>query len=267
MVVSPFRALATAHLQSTWNRLHKQMGSAGLWGLIVVLVLLMLFSVLPLLGGLGALGYLIGSTLHSPSAARQPLVLGAIGITFLTLFGGLMGGLSSGSRQLPWETLKGFPVRSVTLFGAELFAGAGEALTLIELCALASMCIGATIGAPSGVFFFIFIFVCHAIALLSLQQLSGSIAQRLTRQMRAMLILLPVAAFILPALIPMLVSRTDRASFETWSTRLGELTWWLPARVTLEAAQQIVAGEPTALSLGKGLIWSGLLLALIVIGA
>ena len=39
MAVSPFRALAAVHLQSTWNRLRKQMGTTGLWALVILILL------------------------------------------------------------------------------------------------------------------------------------------------------------------------------------------------------------------------------------
>ena len=90
--------------------------------------------------------------------------LAAFGFTLLTLFAGLIGGISSGSRQLPWETLRVFPVRDTTLFGAELFAGAGEAITLLELSALGVACVGASVGAPLASPLVLLLFVTHALA-------------------------------------------------------------------------------------------------------
>ena len=199
--MTPFRALAAVHLQSTWNRMRKQMGTTGLWVFVLVVAVFATLSLLPMLVGLGAVGYVVGVQLGEKDPERS-IALAAFAFTLLTLFAGLLGGISSGSRQLPWETLKVFPVRDTTLFGAELFAGAGEAITLVELGALAVACVGATVGAPLAAPLFLLLFVTHAVALLSLQQLAGSIAQRLSRRLRAMLIFLPVAAITLPSLLP-----------------------------------------------------------------
>ncbi len=236
--MSPFRALAVVHLQSTWNRMRKQMGTTGLWALLFLVALIALTSVLPLLVGLGAAGYYVGTQLRQ-EAPSQSIAITAASFTMLTVLAGFLGGISSGSRQLPWETLSVFPVKNPTLFGAELFAGAGEAITLIELSALAVGCIGACIGAPLATPLFTLLFVTHGLALLSLQQLAGSIAQRLSRRLRAMFIFLPVAAITLPSLLPLLVKRTDSASIATWAERLEVWTRWLPARAILEAAHEL----------------------------
>ncbi len=237
--MSPFRALAVVHLQSTWNRMRKQLGTTGLWALMFFIALIGLTSVLPLMVGLGAAGYFVGAQLEQGDPG-QSIALSAFSFTLLTVLAGFLGGISSGSRQLPWETLRVFPIRDRTLFGAELFAGAGEAITLIELCALAVACLGACVGAPVATPLFLLLFVTHALALLSLQQLAGSIAQRLSRRLRAMFIFLPVAAITLPSLLPLLAKRADSQSIATWTERLEVWTRWLPARAILEAAHELV---------------------------
>ena len=264
--MSPFRALAVVHLQSSWNRLRKQMGTSGLWAYILLIAFIALCSVLPMFLGLGALGYLVGAQLGEKDAART-VGIAAASFTMLTLFAGIVGGISSGSRQLPWETLRVFPVRNPTLFAAELFAGAGEAITLVELGALGVACLGASIGAPLAAPLFLLLFVTHGLALLSLQQLAGSIAQRLSRRLRAMLIFLPVAAISLPSLLPLIARRTDRASFETWSDRLNTVTRWLPARAVLEAAEELVTGRLGAASLFWATVAPVVLVTVIVVVA
>lgn len=263
---SPFRALAVVHLQSTWNRLRKQMGTKGLIAFIIFMGAIAVTSLLPMLIGLGAVGFFVGAQLGDKDPERA-IALAAFGFTLLTLFAGLLGGISSGSRQLPWETLRVFPVRDSTLFGAELFAGAGEAITLVELTALGVACLGASLGAPIAAPLFLLLFVTHALALLSLQQLAGSIAQRLSRRLRAMLIFLPVAAITLPSLLPLIAKRTDRASFETWSDRLGAVTRWLPARAVLEAARDLVKGQLGGASLLWATVAPVLLVTIIVVVA
>jgi hypothetical protein len=262
--VTPFRALAAVHLQSTWNRMRKQMGTTGLWAFLILIGFIALFSIAPMMIGLGAMGYLVGAQLDGPEADRA-LPIAAFAYTLLTLFAGLVGGISSGSRQLPWETLHVFPVRDTTLFRAELFAGAGEAITFVELLALLVVCVGASIGAPVATPLFGLLFVTHAVALLALQQLAGSIAQRLSRRLRAMLIFLPVAAITLPSLLPLIIKRTDRASFESWGDRLAAVTRWLPARAVLESARALVKGELSLASLAWATVVPVVLVLLIVV--
>lgn len=240
--MSPFRALAAVHLQSTWNRLRKQMGTTGLWALVILILLVTTTGVLPMLIGLGAAGYFAGAQLGE-AQSESAIALTAFGFTLLTVFSGLLGGISSGSRQLPWETLKVFPVRNTSLFGAELFAGAGEAITLFELAALLVTCAGLSVGAPMATPLFLLLFVTHALTLLALQQLAGSIAQRLSRRLRTMLILLPIAAITLPSLIPMLIKRLSHSMLDSWSERISEFSLLLPARAILEAAQEMMSGE------------------------
>ncbi len=264
--MSPFRALAVVHLQSTWNRLRKQMGTAGLWVFFLVIGFLGVTVVVPLLGSLGALGWVVGTSFETKDAARA-IVLAAFGFTGLTLFAGLVGGISSGSRQLPWETLRMFPVRDFTLFRAELFAGAGEVITLVELGALAAPCVGVCVGAPLATPLMAVLFITHALALLALQQLAGSIAQRLSRRLRAMLIFLPVAAIALSSLAPLMARRLDRENFEAWSDRLGALSAWVPARLLLDAALGVEEGTASALQLAIAVLIPVTLVAAIVFGA
>lgn len=248
MAVSPFRALAAAHVQSTWNRLRKQTGSSGLVVFLLLVGFLGLASILPMLAGLGALAYLAAAQLGEHDAERIAGVASLV-FTLLTVFAGLLGGISSGSRQLPWETLKVFPVRDRSLFAAELFAGLGEAITAVEVAALFVACVGFSVGAPRATPLFGLLFVTHAIALLSLQQLAGSVAQRLTRRLRAMLILLPVAAIALPSILPAIIKRTEHAQFGSWGDRVAVWTRWLPARAVLEGARGLVTGELAATTL------------------
>lgn len=238
MAVSPLRALAAAHLQSTWNRLRKQSGIAALWAFFLVLFILFVTLVLPALTALSLLGWAAGRALTQPEAP-QAIAFGAVGFSALTLFAGIIGGISSGSRQLPWEMLKGFPVRSFTLFAAECFAGAGEAITLVELGALFVFCVGASIGAPLGTPIFLILFVTHALILLALQQLFGSIAQRVSRQLRAMIVLLPIAGVSMSWLAPMLAKKLSGNEAASIGERLQRVVPFLPTGWSLRAAQSL----------------------------
>lgn len=260
MALSPFRALAAVHLQSTWNQMRRQMGS--LWVLLLVIVTLGFLSAAPVIAALGVAGYWVGASL---AQGRPELIiaLAAVAFTLLTLFGGLLGGISGGSRQLPWELLRVFPVRNATLFGGELFAGAGEALTLVELLCLGAACLGASVGAPLATPFFLVLFLTHGVALLCLQQLIGSIAQRLSRRLRTVLLFLPLAAIALPSIVPLIVKQTTRASVESWTQWLDTSTRWLPARAMLEAAQSVAGAEPSGSVLALALLWPLALMGLI----
>lgn len=250
--MSPFRALATAHLQGSWNRLRKQSSVGGLWAFFLLLGVLLVTLVAPLYFGLGAAGYVVGATLGTPDGPRA-VVFASLGFTALTLFSGLIGGLSSGSRQLPWETLSVFPVRSGTLFAAELFAGALETITLVELGALLVAGVGLSIGAPAALPLVAALVVSHALVLLALQQLVGSLAQRLTRRFRLVLMLLPVGAVVMSSLAPELARRLNRGAFVRWSERLDGLAAPLPARLLLDAADALLTGRATAAQLALAL--------------
>lgn len=264
--MSPFRALAVAHLQSTWNRLRKQMGTAGLWAFFLVLGFLGITVVLPLLGSLGALGWVVGKSLTTKDA-EQAISFGAVGLTALTLFSGLIGGLSSGSRQLPWETLRAFPTQPFTLFRAELFAGAGEAITIVELGALTIACLGACVGSPIAIPLFLVLLVTHVISMLALQQLAGSIAQRLSRRLRAMLIFLPVAGVSMSWLAPMLAKKLDKGASQGLYDRVSAISKWFPARLALDGAQSLENGTANVGQLLFAVLVPVVITAAIVFGA
>ncbi len=254
MAVSPFRALAAAHLHTTWNRLRRQSGTTGLITLGLVLVFLVATFVLPLLASLAALGF-FGSSAWGTHDGTRVTALGAVLATALTLFAGIVGGISTGSRQLPWETLKVFPVNSFTLFCAELFAGAFEAITLVELGALTAGTVGGMVGAPVAAPLLLIFWLTHGFAILGLQQLFGSIAQRVSRRLRAVLIVLPVLAVAMSWLAPMLAKRINRGSFESWGDRFASVAAWLPAHFVLDAAHALVQGKASVAQL----LWAGLM--------
>jgi len=267
VAVTPFRALAVAHLQSTWNRLRKQMGTSGIWAFVAVVIILAVTTVLPLLASLGALGWVVGYSFSQGRDVERAIAFGAMGISALTLFAGVMGGLSSGSRQLPWETLRAFPVRSFTLFRAELFAGAGEAITFVELSALTVTCLGACIGSPRATPLFVVLLLTHAVALLALQQLAGSVAQRLSRRLRAMLIVLPLAAVSMSWLAPMLARRLEGGPSAGTMERVSFTSRWFPARLLLDAAEALTAGRATVAQLVVAVLVPTVLTGALVLGA
>jgi hypothetical protein len=262
--VSPFRALAVAHLQSTWNRLRKQMGSAALWVFILVILFLTITVALPILASLGLLGWAAGNAIGTRDAERA-IGIGGVVFSGLTVLLGVIGGISSGSRQLPWETLKGFPVRSFTLFLAECFAGAGEVITIFEILALGAACLGAAIGAPWGAPFFLVLFITHAASLLALQQLFGSIAQRVSRQLRLMLLLLPVAGVSTSYFLPLLAKRITGDEYLSVGARLAAVRSFFPAGWVLRAAQEATVGGLSVLTVVVAVVFPTVVTVLLVL--
>jgi hypothetical protein len=263
--VTPFRALAVAHLQSTWNRMRRQLGARGVWAFVALLSLLSITIVLPVLLGLGAAGYFIGAALEDPESARW-LPLGALLLTSFPLVGGFLGGLAGGTRQLPWDTLRVFPVRARTLFAGELFAGAAEPITIIELTGLGLLCAGACVSAPRATLLFLTLFVTHGLGLLSMQQLVGSFAQRLAKRFRTLLLLLPLFGGAMSWLGPRMAESARAGSFDVWLTRLEVSTRWLPARQLLENARGgTTMGALGATMLALALVGALTLLAFILV--
>lgn len=236
-----FRALAAAHLLGSWNRLGRQAGVEGRAAVVALYLLLVLSLVLPLLAGFGALGYLLGETL---SDGGPGLPLGGALLTLFPVVAGGFGGLSSGARQLPWETLRGFPVRPAVLFGAELFAGGAEAVTLIELAAQASLLLGVAVAAPRAAPL-LFVLLCgHSLLLLAVQQLIGSLAERMARRFRLLLLLLPVIAVSMPWLIEQLrAAWGDRGPGPAWMA-FQHAAALLPASMLLSAAAALLRAPP-----------------------
>ncbi len=248
MAVTPFRSIATAHLQSTWNRLRRQLGARGVLIFAVVVLVLLASVVLPILVGLGALGFFIGYGLREPDA-KTWLPFVALFTTAFPLFGGFLGGLAGGTRQLPWETLRAFPVRARSLFAGELFAGAAEPITVVELGGLALLCLGACIGAPRATPYFLVLLLTHGLALLSMQQLVGSFAQRITKRFRVVLVLLPLLGVSMSWLAPTMAKYARSGSLDVWLERLELATRWLPSRALLEAARGGTSGWQVAVAL------------------
>lgn len=216
--------------------MRRQLGARGAWAFVLLALVLACTVILPVLLGLGALGYLLGASLDEPELTRWlPFI--AVLLTSFPLVGGFLGGLAGGTRQLPWETLRAFPVRARTLFAGELFAGAAEPITIVELTGLLLMCIGASIGAPRGTLLFLTLFVTHALGLLSMQQLVGSFTQRLAKRFRTLLIFLPFAGGALSWAGPRIAESARAGSFDVWLARIEKITRWVPARLLLENAR------------------------------
>jgi len=116
--MAAFRALLTAHFQTSWNSSAREMGRQGVLVMGLLVALLGLLGAGPLFLGMGGLGCLLGRSLDESLA---PASLGVV-LTLLSLGGGLFGGVAGGARQLSWEAYRGFPLGLRTLYFAELVA-------------------------------------------------------------------------------------------------------------------------------------------------
>lgn len=234
--MTPFRALVSAHLHGSWNRLRRSLGTRGVWAFAILLTFIGI-SFLPAFAALATLGFAAGASLQE-STAQAWLPFASVGLTAFFFIGGALGGLAGGSRQLPWETLQVFPVTARSLFASELFACAGEALTLMELLALATFCVGATIGCPSGALYFFVLFVTHAGALLALQLLAGSLSQALVKRFRIVMLALPFLGLSMSWLGSALAQSQPSKLFAVKSPEIDLLTRWLPARQLFNATRE-----------------------------
>jgi hypothetical protein len=195
MVVSPFRALFTAHLQETWNRSAKEMGQAGTWVMALVAILVAFLLAGPMLLGTGALGYMLAGKLDQ---ARVQTILGGL-LAFLCLLGGGVGGIIEGTRQLEWEAYRGFPLKVRTLYFAEMLSGLGDLLPLVLSLALLGLLGGLGIGLPRALPLAALAFIEALLALLAIQILVSGLAAALVKRLRLALLLVGLLAWLLPA--------------------------------------------------------------------
>jgi len=192
VVVSPFRALLAAHGQTTWNQSVRELGRQGQWALVLTVLVAATFGAGLLLVGTGALGWVLGGALDRP---LLPLVLGGM-LTLVGFGGGLMGGVLGGARQLAWESYRGFPLRTSTLYGAELVAGFGDLLPLALGSATAGLLVGLGLRAPATLPLVPLLWLETVLTLLSVQLLIEGLAGALVRRLRWLLIALGVLVWL-----------------------------------------------------------------------
>lgn len=197
MAVSPLRAVVTAHLQGSFNRARKQFGTLGVVASGALIAVGFLLFIVPFVAGLTFVGVLLGDCLRGEGNVERNLAAIALFLGGLTVLGGAFAGLGGASRQLPWEALQAWPVSARALFLAELVAGATEVLTVAELLALAGVCAGVSFSSPRATPFLVLAFVLCAVTTMSIQLLVASVAQRVSKQARVVVVVLPVMAVLL----------------------------------------------------------------------
>lgn len=194
--MSPLRAVVAAHLEGSFNRARRQFGTLGVVTTWVIIGLGFAVFVLPFVAGMTVMGFLLGDCLQGEGNAERNLSAIALFLTGLTVFGGAFAGLSGASRQLPWEALQAYPVSPRALFAAELVACATEVLTVAELLALAGVCAGIAVASPAATPFLVLAFVLCVLTTMSIQLAVASVAQRVSKQARVVVVLLPVLAVL-----------------------------------------------------------------------
>ncbi len=192
MALGSFRALLAAHGQTTWNQSARELGRQGQWALVLTVLVAATFGAGLLLVGTGVLGWVLGGALDRP---LLPLVLGGM-LSLVSFGGGLMGGVLGGARQLAWESYRGFPLRTSTLYGAELVAGFGDLLPLALGSATAGLLVGIGLRVPATLPLVPLVWLETVLTLLAVQLLIEGLAGALVRRLRWLLIALGVLVWL-----------------------------------------------------------------------
>lgn len=192
MAVSPFRALLAAHGQATWNRSAREMGRQGALAMGVVVGLLSLLGAVAMLLGSGVVGFLLGSRLDRPVVA---LILSGV-LTFLSLGGGLLGGVLGGARQLSWESYRCYPLPKPTLYAAELLAGLADLMPLALGLITTGLLLGLGAAAPWTLPLIPLVLLESLLTLLAMQLLVGGLASALVKRLRLALMVLGALAWL-----------------------------------------------------------------------
>ncbi len=187
----PLYAMLAAHALSTRNRAVRELGRSGVWLVSIALAVMSVTFLLPLWITLGGLGFIFGSGLPSLSAEA---VLGVVlfGVSF---FGGAMSGAMGGAKQLAWESYRTYPVRTRSVFYAELVASALDLVPIVLGIGALSLLSGVAISQTGGLWLLPLSFVEIIVALLVLQLLVGTLAERLVVRLRYVLSAIALAVW------------------------------------------------------------------------
>ena len=274
MVVSPFRALLAAHSQTTWNQSVRELGRQGQWALVLTVLVAATFGAGMLLVGTGILGWVLGGALDRPIL---PLVLGGM-LTAVGFGGGLMGGVLGGARQLAWESYRGFPLRTSTLYGAELVAGFGDLLPLALGSATAGLLVGLGLRVPATLPLVPLVWLETVLTLLAVQLLVEGLAGVLVRRLRTLLlalgILIWLGSTLLGGRVPAKSGSTTAAPISAVQverlraigTRIGAAMEFLPATASARSLLLARHGRWGA-AVGAHIYPLGLLALLMLMGA
>jgi len=274
MVVSPFRALLTAHGQTTWNQSARELGRQGQWAVVLIVLIAATFGAGLLLVATGAIGWLLGTRLDQPFV---PLLLGGL-LTLLGFGGGLIGGILGGARRLSWEAYRGFPLRLSTLYRAELLAGAGDLLPIALGSATGGLLLGLGLAIPSTLPLVPILWLETLLTLLAVQLLVEGLATALVKRLRAALLALGILAWLgstlLSGRVPSRSDPTPRRGISAAQVQqlqaagqtLATVTRLLPATASARSLPLARKGQWGA-ALGEHLYPLGVLALLMLWGA
>ena len=250
MAVGPFRAMLTAHFGASRNRVVRELGRRGALRVLVIVLLLGGTVVVPLLFTMFGGGMWLGSLLPSPGAEG---VLSAV-VTSMTLFGGATSGAVGGAKQLTWESYRTLPVRLRSLFLAELVAGLFDLVPLVIGACLFSLLCGVAVVQPRTLLLLPLLLIEGVLAVLLVQLLVGSLADRIVRRLRVALSVIALAFFLgltLTAMVPAQMKAAghdplDPARIEAFlrsDTMLRHAVAFLPATFAVRALSAAADGH------------------------
>ena len=275
--LGPFRALLRAHFQTSWNRSVREMGRQGALGMAALVAVLGLLILGPLFLGLGTLGWFLGRDLGQPIPT---LLLSGL-LTFLSLGGGLYGGVAGGARKLNWEVYRSYPLPSPTLYLAELLAGIADPLPFILGIGLLGLLGGLGLSHPAILPLLPLVLVETLATLLALQLLVCSLAGALVKRLRQALMVLAALAWAGSTLAtaPSLgslrlrgsvrsthLSQEQRAPLEALAHRGAQALTLLPSQGLVQSLERARQGQ-WAQALGLHLYPLVTLALLMVLGA
>lgn len=264
-VTSPLRAVLAAHLQASQNRLVRQLGNNGVVLLVIAVLTITVTMIVPIVIGLSIGAYFLAtSAFDADGNPELGHVIGLI-LTAVSLGGGIIGGVAGGAKQLEWEQYRGFPLRPLTLFSAEVLAGLGDAITLIQSVALFGVCAATAAAAPHLAVVMFFLAIQSVLLLLCVQLLVGSFAERLVKRLRLAIAATFGLAFILSQVIVARGSSPSpfgAAGFRRFGERVVDLASYLPASQAIRAAH---LGEFRGLISGVLLLAGVLLVSYVVL--
>ncbi len=242
-LTSPLRGVLVAHLQASSNRLVRQLGANGVVLLTIAVLLISVSVVIPIVFGFSIGAYFVARSAFSPEGSPElGSVIGLI-LTAVSVGGGIVGGVAGGAKQLEWEQYRGYPLSPMTLFSAEVLAGLGDAITLIQATALFGICAATAAAAPRMAPVMFLLMLQSVLLLLCVQLLVGSFAERLVKRMRGALAATVGLAFVFSQVIAARASRPSSlggrggaAGLRKFGEHVVELASYLPASQAIRAA-------------------------------
>jgi hypothetical protein len=203
--------------------------------MVLVILIFGSLAALPFLASLGLGGWFLGKALPKPPAIS---ILGGL-IAGLAVFGGAVGGVVGGAKQLTWESYRSFPLRLRTLFTAELVAGVGDLIPLSVTLGLTALLGGVVAARPQTFPFALLSLLEGALATLVLQLVVSSLASALVRRLRLALFVLGIATWIGMSLVAMVPHETAGKASAVSEQRIEQIV------VALRAASAAASVLPT----------------------